>query len=401
MESEGAVLHPRAEQSPAMAEVRPFQERDLSEVAALFARVHPDDGGWPSEAACAAYFQEMFFGNPWADPALPSWVARDGERVVGFIGVMPRPMRHRGKPVRAAVLTQLMVEPQDKRYGLAAAQLLRAALAGPQDLTLSDGANDASRRMWEACGGATLTLYGLQWRRLLRPARCALAMLPGVAGRAAAMVAAPMAIAADAVATRRMGLGGRSPLIEQALTATSLHSALETFAGGHALRPRFEVPALEWLLAQARGKRRHGELQSQLLRQGGRVAGWFLYYLDAGMSKVLQLAARPGCEDAVLAHLFEHAFRRGARAIEGRMEPRFARAISRRHCFFLVPSVYVVAHARNPELLGALGAGDAFFSRLEGEWWMRFTGETPAASRSRGFIPRRFWTRSRPQPVLP
>jgi len=383
-----------------MTEVRPFQERDLSEVAALFARVHPHEGGWPSEAACAAYFQEMFFGNPWADPALPSWVARDGERIVGFVGVMPRPMRYRGKPVRAAVLTQLMVEP-DKRYGLAAAQLLRAALAGPQDLALSDGADDASCRLWEACGGATLTLYGLQWRRLLQPARYALASLPGIAGRAAAVAAAPMAMAADAVMTRRMGLGQRSPLTEQALTATSLFSAIETFGGGYALRPRYEVPTLEWLLAQARGKRRHGELQAQVLRQGGRVAGWFLYYLNAAMSQVMQVAARPGCEDAVLAHLFEHAFRRGARAIEGRMEPRFARAVSRQRCFVLVPSLSVVAHARNPEALGALGAGDAFFSRLEGEGWMRFLGEKPVAARGRGLAPRRLWARLRPQPVTP
>src|SRR5260221_649660 len=203
-------FHRRAEQSPAMAEIRPFEERDLSDVAGLFARGHPG-GGWTSEAACAAYFRGMFFGNPWADPSLPSWVARDRERGVGFVGVMPRPMRHRGKPGRAAVLAQLMIEPQDKRYGLAAARLLRAALAGPQELTLSDGANDASRRMWEACGGSTLTLYGLQWHRLLRPARCALGMLPGVAGRAPGRMAGPGGRPPRAGLTPRPGArGGRA-----------------------------------------------------------------------------------------------------------------------------------------------------------------------------------------------
>jgi hypothetical protein len=383
-----------------MAEIRPFEERDLSEVADLFARVHPD-GGWPSDGSCAAYFQEMFFGNPWLDAALPSWLAHEGERIIGFIGVVPRPMRLRDKPVRAAVLTQLMIDPQDKRYGLAAAQLLRTALAGPQDLTFSDGANEASRRMWEACGGSTLALYGLQWRRLLRPARCALGMLPGMAGRAAAVVATPMAIAADAYLTRRMGLGRKTGLVEQSLTATSLLNALETFGAGFALRPRHDVKSLDWLLSQARAKRRHGELQAQILRQGGRIAGWFLYYLNDGTSKVLQLAARSGCEDAVLAHLFEHAWRRGSRAIEGRMEPRFASAISRQHCFFLAPSIYVVAHARSSELRGALGSGEGFFSRLEGEWWMRFTGEAPAAISQHSPMPRRFRARMRAQPVIP
>lgn len=383
-----------------MAEIRPLAERDIPEVVDLFGRVHPQSG-WASPGACAGYFQEIFFGNPWRDAALPSWVARESGRIVGFVGVVPRPMQYRGRPLRAAVLTQLMVEPGEKRNGLAAAQLLRAALAGPQDLTLSDGANETSRRMWQACGGSTLTLYGLHWQRLIRPASCALGMLAGVAGRAAAMVAAPMAIAADAYMSRRMGLGRKSPLIEQSLTGTSLANALEIFASGYALRPRYEPATLEWLLAQARAKRRHGELQAQMLRNGGRIAGWFLYYLSSGTSRVLQLGARPGSEEMVLAHLFQHAWRSGARAIEGRMEPRFARAVSRQHCFFLVPSVYCVAHARDSQLLGALGSGDAFFTRLEGEWWMRFTGETPATQRGARFMPHRLWTRVRTQPVIP
>ena len=346
-----------------MTEVRPLEKRDLSEVADLFARARPA-GEW-------SRFSEMCFANPWLDAAMPSWIARDAGRVAGFIGVAPRPMRYRGKPVRAAVLTQLMIEPVP--------QLLRAALAGPQDLTLSEGANDASRRMWEGCGGSTLALYGLQWRRRLRPASAVLCMLP------------------DAVIARQMGLGQRSLLVEQALTAKSLFSALETFGDGYVLRPRYEVATLEWLLAQARGK--HGALQAQVLRQGGRVAGWFLYHLHAGTSKVIQIAARPGQEDAVLAHLFEHAFRRGASAIEGRMEPRFARALSRRHCSFVQPDSYVAAHSRNPELVGALGSGDAFFSLLEGEGWMCFAGETAAADAPATQSSRPRWTRARPLPA--
>ena len=355
-----------------MVQTRPFEERDLSEVTALFPR-----------------FRETFLGNPWADASLPSWVAHDGGRIVGVVGVMPRPMRLRGKPVRAAVLSQ---------HGSAAKELLRAALSGSQELTLSDSADDALRRAWEACGGSTVTLYGLQWRRLLRPASFGLGRLPGVAGRAVAMAAAPMAIAADTYLTRRMGLGRKSALTEQALTGASLCNALEVFGSSYTLRPRYNPATLEWLLAHARARRRDGELHAHMLRQGGRVAGWFLYYLNSGTSKVLQLAARPGCEDAVLAHLFEHAWRHGSRAIEGRMEPRFAREIGRRHCS-LRPSAYVVAHARDSELLGALGTGNAFFSRLEGEGWMHSACETRTVSTGPA-LPHRFWTRMRALPVI-
>ena len=111
--------------------------------------------GWVSQVECEAYFHRMFFANPWADARLPSWVAMEGVRAVGFIGVMPRPMRLRGRPQQAAVVTQFMVEPE-KRHGLTAAQLLRKALAGPQALTISDGANETSRKMWEALGGPHL-----------------------------------------------------------------------------------------------------------------------------------------------------------------------------------------------------------------------------------------------------
>jgi hypothetical protein len=114
---------------------------------------------------------------------------------------------------------------------------------------------------------------------------------------------------------------------------------------------------------------------------------------------VLQLAARPGCEEAVLAHLFEHAWRHGSAAIEGRMEPRFSRELSRQRCSFFVPGRFVVAHSRHSELLGALGAGDAFFSRLEGESWLHLPGEKQAL-RGEGVQARRFpWARLRPQPA--
>jgi hypothetical protein len=111
------------------------------------------------------------------------------------------------------------------------------------------------------------------------------------------------------------------------------------------------------------------------------------------MSKVLQVHAlegsERGAERPVLDHLFQHAWRRGSAAIEGRMEPRLARVLGQRHCLFHSTSAFALIHSRDAQTLGALARGDAFFSRLEGEWWMRFIGEpggtviAPAASRKR------------------
>jgi hypothetical protein len=370
----GSRKSPLEVESSLMAGVRPLTPGDIPAVANLFSRVYPH-ARWASQAECEAYFQQMFFANPWADPGLPSWVAMEGPCAVGFIGVMPRPMRLLGEPVQAAVVTQLMVD-QVKPHGVVAAQLLRKALAGPQALTISDGANETSRRMWEALGGLTSTLYSLQWRRLLRPVQSTLRRASSAPGRAAALLATPVAVLADVCNAYYRALQRRSALIEEPLDAGSLLEELRHAARRVALSPDYDVESLDWLLAQVRAKRRHGELQALRLRlPGGAIAGWFLYYLNGGTSKVLQLHAREDTGQAVLDHLFNHAWRRGSAAIEGRMEPRLARVLGQRRCLFHTSSAYALVHSRNTALLGAIAQGDAFFSRLEGEWWMRFVGE--------------------------
>ena len=384
-----------------MAGVRPFAPGDIPAVAQLFSRVHPESH-WNSQAECEAYFQQLFFANPWSDAALPSWIAMEGARAVGFIGVMPRPMRWRGCDLQAAVFTRLMVEPE-RRHGVVAAQLLRKALAGPQALTISDGANETSRKMWEALGGLTSTLYSLQWRRLLRPAQSALRRASSPHGRAAALLATPVAALADAYAAHYRALRRPSGLAEAPLDAAALLDGLDRAARRVALSPRYTPASLEWLLEQARAKRRHGELQARVLREpSGAVAGWFLYYLNETMSKVLQVHANDGAEQAVLDHLFQHAWRRGAAAIEGRMEPRLTRMLGQRHCLFHATTAFALIHSREPELLSTLARGDAFFSRLEGEWWMRFLGEPRNAVSERAVEQQRFAPlRPGQQPVLP
>lgn len=389
---------------PGMAGIRRFEEQDLPGVARLFTRVYPR-AGWASQADLEAYFREIFFGNPWMDPALPSWVAEEHAGIVGFIGVVPRPMRHNGRALRAAVVSQLMTD-SEKRHGVAAARLLRKALNGPQDLLISDGANESSRRMWEALGGSTSTLYGLQWQRPLRPAQWALQMLARRSLGAVSLVGAPVAALADAYLAGRAALGRRATLREEPLDTEGLLAALDELAAGVALRPQYDHRSLGWLLGQARAKRRHGELQSTLLRgTDGQVAGWFLYYLSRGTSRVLQLHARKGSEAAVLEGLLHHAWRCGAAAIEGRMEPRFALALSERRCIFRGRGVHALIHARDPAVLAALECGDAFFSRLEGEWWMRFMGEpqapVPERRASADSLFRLLWPRARAHAAAP
>jgi hypothetical protein len=363
-----------------MATIRIFAEDDVPAAAAVLGRVYPDHR-WASPAACESYFREVLFHNPWRDPELPSWVAEEDGRICGFYIVMPRRMLLRGRPIRVAVGCQLMVEP-DQRHSLTALQLGKACLSGPQDLTLADGASELSRRLCVALGGTASPLYSLQWIRPLRPARYVLSLLHGRGAISAplALAARPFGAVADALAARLQPnrfLREETELAEEALDPHTILAHLPEVMGGKALQPVYDARSLAWLLEQAARKTLHGALRGRAVLDGERrVIGWYLYYvLKGGVSEVLQLAARNGSFDLVLQRLLADAWRHGAAAVRGRLEPRYVQELSNRLCWFRREGEWTLVHSRHPELIAALDQGDAFLSRLEGEWWLRFVGD--------------------------
>src|SRR5258706_10174945 len=288
-----------------MTTLRALAADDIPAAAELFGRVYPEQR-WTSPAACEAYFHEMLFDNPWRDLGLPSWVAEEDGRMAGFAGVMPRRMLFRGRPIRVAVGCQFMVDP-NRRSGLTALQLARAALSGPQDLFIADGANDLSRQMWAGLGGTAPLLYNLHWTRPLRPVRFALSLLEErrALPPALALPARPLGALADALAARlhpnRLDREDVE-LAEEALDAAAMLAPLPDVAGGSALQPEYDTRSLAWLLEQTARKARHGKLRARaVLESGRRLIGWYLYYVRAGeVSEVVQVAARNGSFGRVL-----------------------------------------------------------------------------------------------------
>src|SRR2546422_9463354 len=148
------------------------------------------------------YLERIFSHTPWVDPALPSLVyeAETG-RGGGFVGVVPRRMLFRGEPIRVGVTTQLMVAP---RYGgRVGHRLMSQLLSGPQELSITDDANDAARRLWESLGGECSPIYGLRWTRPLRPCSYAARRLARGAFGRGVVSAAPPLLAAAAASTAR------------------------------------------------------------------------------------------------------------------------------------------------------------------------------------------------------
>ncbi len=326
----------------------------------------------PTAVAAEAYFREVFFG-PLRDPDLPSWVCTGSDgRVAGFIGVLARRIRVRNDERRMAVPTQLMAEPGAN--ALIGVRLLRQVFQGPQDLTFADVANDAARQIWERLGGATAYLLSLYWTRAIRPLHEAVAGLgTGPAARALRLALRPVTLPLDgALASRAAARWRRNrTLAAEPLTAEHVLQALDGAVGRRPLAPAYDAATLRWLWTRL-GDR--GVVDAVHVRDAGRgdTAGWFICLSRGRICEVAQLAAAPGRFGDVLDCAVGHAAARGAGALAGRLEPAQVHELATRDCRLHREGPWTLVHSRDPEIAAAVHRGDAFLSRLEGEWWANF-----------------------------
>jgi hypothetical protein len=362
-------------------QVRAFEREDIPQVAEMFHRLMLSDT--PSrrmlpKADLPEYFEKIFFENPWYDEEIPSLVYQGADgNIIGFLGVVPRSMKLRDQPVRAAVSFHFMVEPES-RSSLAGVQLLKTFFAGRQDLSLTDGAGQVGRKVWEGVGGVAVPLYSMQWMRILRPSQHAIDLL-GKRRMFSPLVGAltPISHLADAAAARALPRHFPhldSQFIEEELTVETMLEYLPQFSKMEALQPVYDEFSLKWLLGHAEQMKSYGALKKTLVRNTKReVLGWHLYYLNnGGSSPVLQLAAKKNSINDILDHLFDHARKHGATSLVGRIEPRYMREMSDRHCYFNCEGGWTLVHSNNNDLLHVIQRGNAFLTSLEGEWCLVF-----------------------------
>jgi hypothetical protein len=204
-----------------MATIRPFEPDDALEAAKLFLLVNPGSR-WPSAEPLAQYIREVLCESPWCDPEIPSLVAVENGRIIGVESVVPRPMMHGKRAIRAAVSCQTYVHPE--RRGLTGIQLTRALLSGPQDVTIADGASLMGAKVLEALGALVSPLHRMSWIRPVRPAQAALGYAASRrrALRPLAVVGAPFAALADACLTRIPPLRCTPGLHEEELDSAKL-----------------------------------------------------------------------------------------------------------------------------------------------------------------------------------
>ena len=367
--------------------VRPFVAGDIPQVAELHRRMfRACDTLTPElERSYRGFFFDVYLNNPWRDDELGALICEDaGGKIIGFLGVMPRPMRFNGRPLRAAVSSMFMVDP-GRRSGLAAVQLLQSFLSGPQDLSYADESTGPSRRLWERLGGATSMLYSMHWIRPLRPAGFLNAQISQSSHlRTLAVLARPFCRVADAAAAHirfNPFQCARPRLFGETADIRALLECSSACCDSQALRAEYDERSFRWLLDLAS----HGDaLEKVAVRSpSGNVAGWYVYCLKRDrVAEVLQIGFLPNFAKDVIEHLLSHAGNRGAVAVAGRLDPRFVQELGS-GCI-MRPRYWMLVHSRNSQLLSMIDRGNTHLTRLDGEWCMQFH-----TSRYRDSIPQK------------
>jgi hypothetical protein len=364
--------------------VRALEEDDLPAVAALFERIHRSGTRVPAPGL-AALFGRTLLTSPWRDPEIPSLVYEADGAVRGFIGLHVRRISFDGRAMRMAFPAHLMADP-DLRGMPAGALLLRRALEGPQDVTLSTAGTGVSR-MWERLGGVTLGVSSVGWARCFRPAALLGELALERVGRdRLTRGSRPVLELVDRVAGRRAlafatHLGGRGQVVEatepmagtttEPLTARHVVEHGPELTGGARVRVDYDEAFLEWLFAEMASVTGRGELVGRLVRGAdGRALGWYVgFFHPTRFSRVLQVVAPARHTGTVLDHLFAEAERRGTPAVRGRVETQLLPALWERPCLLLRETRDLV-HTRDPALLDAIRLGDAVVTPMDGEAWM-------------------------------
>lgn len=353
--------------------IRAFRRADIPAVVALRRQLFRTSEH-ASAAELESYLDKIFFTRPIVDDHLSSLVyENESGGLAGFLGIVPRRMLFAGKPLRVAVATQFMVSPQSRSF--AARKLARALINGPQDLTLSDAANDGARGMWSSVGGRSSIAYSFSWTYPLRPLRYATMRAARTFPiRALVYGARPLVAVADAALRPRLDGTLLKEYSEEPLDVKHDLPELSELMERWTLRPRYMQEPLEWVLDRVSARTRFGPLQRVVVRDGGgRLVGWYLYCLNrGGVSSVVQFGATKAATESVLELMMNHARRRGAVALSGRFDPAIAQELSDRGASFTRQGPWLLYHSRHTGVEGAIESGAAFLSRLEGEWWMGF-----------------------------
>ena len=354
-----------------MDTLRAVELADIPQVVALRRRAFTQSAQASDRALCL-YYQMLFFENPWRDARYSSLVHEDtGGRIIGFIGLIPRPMLLGDERITAITTTELMVTPEAR--GFVGPKLLRRAFDGPQDLAYSDRTNSQARALFESLGGSTALWYSLYWsvsldgRRLSFDAHAG-PRTHGIASRAVRRASGLF----DRLSTRLTRVrSSHLPTRDEPLSPDIVIGLVRKLSARNTLVPDYDARSFQWLLERLAERKNAGRLVACQVIKDSDPIGSFVYAIRPnGDTDVAHLVSLPGRESLVWDHLLRHASNEGGIILRGRLDRRFAPIISELGAPLTVGQPWTVVRSRRQDVATQFLNGNAFFSRLDAEWWI-------------------------------
>ncbi|HEY2381247.1 MAG TPA: GNAT family N-acetyltransferase [Terriglobia bacterium] len=359
------------------ARIRRLASDDVVQVARLHHSLYRSNEEYTRniDRAYKLYFHDVYLGNPWYEEQLSPLVYEEADgKITGFLGVMPRSMRIGGRSIRAAISSMFMVEP-NSRSSLAAVQLMKAFMSGPQDLSLADEATEPARKLWERLGGHTSALNSIYWTIPLRPAGFLnLRISRRDWLRPLAKASLPFCKTFDAALAAGRGYfhPARPRLLEKNLDVQTLLECARTLWDSQSLHPEYQESSLRWLLETGEHGGAGGRLEKLAVHSPEHgLVGWFIYHLGkGGVAELLQIGFKQNFAKDVLDHLMYRTWSQGAVAVAGRMDRQLMPHLAGN--YVMNPRYWMLVHSKNRELIDLIDRGENHLSRLEGEWCLQF-----------------------------
>lgn len=320
-------------------------------------------------------FKKILFDNPWYREDISSLVAEDEKgSIIGFLGVVPRPMKFNGETVWMAVSTQLMACPNAGK--MAGIKLFKEFLDGPQSLAFGDLSNSGAVKMWSMANETVAKLYSLYWTRPLRPTSFIRQSL-----NLASISKFVLRLSEKTADCYLQSKPQSSYFVANTdyrsvdISAERLCALYQKFTRRHTLAPLYSEADLGWLISDmeaqipADTKLRLREVSDTEERE----VGWYLYSLErSGTAQVIQIGGNPRNMSQVLKTLWHDAYMDGAICVSGRVQPEYFPMLDDPAIHISRRGPWVCFGTNQEELKSTILMGDAWLTRMEGEWWMNF-----------------------------
>ncbi|MEX2351392.1 MAG: hypothetical protein WD529_03055 [Balneolaceae bacterium] len=294
--------------------------------------------------------------------------------VNGFLGVITKPFRYNNRRITIANCHHLMAT-EEARNQLMPMRLLQQFLAGPQDVSFSDGSSESTRQLWKRLGGESVIGESIYFKVPLRPLSFASGHLLKKNQNRIGDSIRFFASCTDSIAGRmriphfykKKTDNGIIPLNTERMGI--LLEKMELF---YPLFPQYEPSEIERLFRLLEGETRFGTLhKAAILDLNDEPIGWFIYYAQKkGSCEVIQAVSIPGKEADLFHTLAWHAYSMGGEVISGRLMPGQLRTPFTTQAIAVPARMWTLMKSNDLELRHVIQSGKAFMTRLEGDLWV-------------------------------